>query len=167
MASTNTTTQLSETSLVMADQTTTLDNGPPPPYTDLDEDDNNDDYEALVPHKLVINAGRTITGAGNLIAPTPPSHFAEAARLGSVLLHTLARINEGKGRMTLNLTINCGTTVVGTKNVIGGNFGAKPKVGSTLSENAPTADEGKVGAEAVVAGAKRKADDEVRLLACC
>jgi hypothetical protein len=108
-----TTTQLAPTpEITMVDRTTTqlqpathheqqqeeeaLNTAPPPPYTDVDADDSfnesdsdsdsdpRDIYER--PQKITINAGRTITGVGNLVSPASLSSLAEAKLFSTTLL---------------------------------------------------------------------------------
>lgn len=162
-----------------ADQAQAIDNGPPPPYTDVDSDDAEDYEQQQQPHhKLTINADHKITGQGNLV-PLNPSILSDATRFSAVLLKVIAQLNaaanaDGDGHtrpLSVDLTINCGVHVIGSRNVVG-NIGMKRKApviptpeGSVATSE--VVDVG-VGAEgAVIGGAKRKADDgddEVSLL---
>ncbi|KAK6005218.1 hypothetical protein QM012_007997 [Aureobasidium pullulans] len=102
---------------------------PPPAYSaeepliDLkDEEDDEDPF----PVTLILNADTNIRGTGNMIA-TPP--LADATRLSALLLAAVQSLNAAKESATesgsptpvlqVNLTINCGITVIGDKNVIG------------------------------------------------
>jgi hypothetical protein len=156
-----------------------MDNAPPPPYTDADSDA--EDYEQQQQqqqpqHKLTINADHKITGQGNLVSVNP-SILADATKFSAILLKTIAVLNaaasttngEGDSQMRrplcVDLTINCGVHVMGSRNVVG-NIELKRKAPVPTSEGSPTAAEmADIGAEgaAVVGGAKRKADgdDEV------
>lgn len=161
-----------------ADQDQAIDNGPPPPYTDVDSD--TEDYEPQQQqqphHKLTINADHKITGQGNLV-PLNPSLLSDATRFSAVLLKVIAQLNaaanadgDGQARpLSVDLTINCGVHVIGSRNVVG-NIGMKHKAPVVLTPEGSTAAatgvvKGDGGAEgAVVGGVKRKAgdgDDEV------
>jgi hypothetical protein len=177
-----TTTQLAPTpEITMVDRTTTqlqpathheqqeeeeaLNTAPPPPYTDVDADDSfnesdsdsdsdpRDIYER--PQKITINAGRTITGVGNLVSPASLSSLAEAKLFSTTLLTVVSQLNHAAGRrrrLNVDLTINCGITIVGHKNV----------VGVPMRRNAEGKFTPSSGLEAMaVRGAKRKAEDEV------
>jgi hypothetical protein len=159
-----------------------MDNAPPPPYTDADSDA--EDYEPQQQqqpqHKLTINADHKITGQGNLVSVNP-SILADATKFSAILLKVIAQLNsaavvnanrEGDGQtrrpLCVDLTINCGVHVIGSRNVVG-NIGLKRKAPVPMPEGSSTAAEMvNIGAEgaAVVGGAKRKADgdDEV---SCC
>lgn len=109
---------------------------PPPPYQDddddADSDDDSDDDTPTHPINLTINAANQIHGHNNLV-PTTPSPMMEASRFSTVLLQAITQLNNAnalqsrKPRIKVNLTVNCGTTIVGDRNVIG-NFGVKPKL---------------------------------------
>lgn len=171
---------------------------PPPPYSpaesdsDMDDDDSDDsdDDEPIVPVKLTINAAHQIRGSNNLI-PTSPNALADATRFSTLLLHAVDQINAANGlsrssqqqqpqrrrkvMLKVDLTINCGITVVGDRNVIG-NVGLKPKtagaggvmVGNLANAvidlpntaNAAAAGPTPPTTPAAVAGAKRKAEGE-------
>lgn len=143
---------------------------PPPPYSDPDTDADSDDEDPdeEEPMKLVINASNTIHGSNNLV-PTSPSALADASKFSSILLHTIAQLNQAaRGRdgsmrpLRVDLTVNCGVAVVGDRNIIG-TFGLKPKA-PTLAPNGFAVDAQVAAAGAqVAAGAKRKAEDEVSL----
>lgn len=150
-------------------------NAPPPPYTDSDSDsdsDSNSDEEE--PMKLTINANHSIHGSNNLV-PTSPSTLADATKFSTILLNAINQLNNAAAaatpantsqsrRLRVDLTINCGIAVVGNRNVIG-NIGVKPKAPTLTRDGFVSADGRPMGAEpeGVVAGAKRKADDEVSL----
>lgn len=146
-----------------------IDNAPPPPYTDADSDDA-DDYESQQQHKLTINADHKITGQGNLVSVNP-SILADATKFSAILLKTIAVLNaaatadnggDGQARRTLcvDLTINCGVHVMGSRNVVG-NIGLKRKAQIPTPEgSSTTAEMVDIGAEGAVGGAKRKADSD-------
>ncbi|OQN98836.1 hypothetical protein B0A48_15182 [Cryoendolithus antarcticus] len=150
---------------------------PPPPYaasgasaSDDEADDSDDDEQPL---RLTINAQQAVHGNNNLV-PTSPSPLADATRLSAMLVTALKQVNESsdKRRVRVDLTINCGITVVGDRNVVGG-VGLKSKGSSAHGVAAAPA----VGAAAMrsnmnmgatagcalqaSAGAKRKAEDEM------
>jgi hypothetical protein len=102
---------------------------PPPAYTAEDnfpDSEDEDEDEDPSPVTLVLNADTKVHGTGNMIA-TPP--LADATRLSALLLAAVQSLNAAKiiatecGSPTpvlqVNLTINCGITVIGDKNVIG------------------------------------------------
>ncbi|TKA72035.1 hypothetical protein B0A55_05739 [Friedmanniomyces simplex] len=147
---------------------------PPPPYTPSDTDSDNDgdddpeaaDEDAFTssPLRLTINAAHQIQGSNNLV-PTSPSALADASKFSALLLTAVNQLNaapDAKRRLKVDLTINCGITVIGDRNVIG-NVGLKPK--SQLPAQAvamPGADAAVVASaqwESTVAGAKRNADE--------
>ena len=139
-----------------------MDNAPPPPYSDADSDAG--DYEQTH-HKLTINAEHKITGQGNLVTLNP-SFLADATRFSAILLQTIAKLNsaanadgDGQARpLCVDLTINCGVTVIGNRNVVG-NIGLKPKAPVPMPDGSKAA-EVMLGAEGALGGAKRKADDD-------
>ena len=155
-----------------------MDNAPPPPYSESDdfgpEDlfDPRHEEEQPPQHKLTINADHKISGQGNLV-PINPSALADATRFSAILLKAITQLNaaaaaanaDGDGRtrqICVDLTINCGVSVVGHRNVVG-NMGMKRKMpvvpgadGAAIGAAAAAAAEG----GAVVGGAKRKADDD-------
>lgn len=140
-----------------------MDTAPPPPYTDADSDAG--DYEQQQPHhKLTINAEHKITGQGNLV-PLNPSVLADATKFSAILLSAIARLNsaanaDGDGQtrqLCVDLTINCGVAVVGSRNVVG-NIGLKRKAPVPMPDGSKAA-EVVLGSEGAVGGAKRKADD--------
>ncbi|KAI4842023.1 hypothetical protein E4T44_07557 [Aureobasidium sp. EXF-8845] len=100
---------------------------PPPAYTAEDNlSDSEDEDEDPSPVTLVLNADTKVHGTGNMIA-TPP--LADATRLSALLLAAVQSLNAANTSATasgsstpvlqVNLTINCGITVIGDKNVIG------------------------------------------------
>lgn len=147
-------------------------NAPPPPYTDSDSDSDSDSDEEE-PMKLTINANHSIHGSNNLV-PTSPSTLADATKFSTILLNAINQLNNAAAatpantsqsrRLRVDLTINCGIAVVGNRNVIG-NIGVKPKAPTLTRDGFVSADGRPMAAEpeGVVAGAKRKADDEVSL----
>lgn len=84
------------------------------------------DSEDPAPITLSLNADTQVHGAGNMIA-TPP--LADATRLSTLLLTAVQSLNAAETDATdftsrtpvlhVNLTINCGITVHGDRNVIG------------------------------------------------
>lgn len=134
----------------------------PPPYSaaDDDSDSEDDEDEPPVPMKLTVNAAHNIQGCNNLI-PTSPQPLADATKFSTLLLHALNQINAANAAtscdvtcsrkrrraLKVDLTINCGITVVGDRNVIG-------HVAMKQREPVPGA-----SSNAAVAGAKRKAGD--------
>jgi hypothetical protein len=100
---------------------------PPPAYTAEDNlSDREDEDEDPSPVTLILNADTKVHGTGNMIA-TPP--LADASRLSALLLAAVQSLNAAKTNaiesgsstsvLQVNLTINCGITVIGDKNVIG------------------------------------------------
>jgi hypothetical protein len=102
---------------------------PPPAYTaedNLTDSEDGDEDEDPSPVTLVLNADTKVHGTGNMIA-TPP--LADATRLSALLLAAVQSLNAAKTSgaesgstipmLQVNLTINCGITVIGDKNVIG------------------------------------------------
>jgi hypothetical protein len=133
----------------------------PPPYNhleaipdsdvDSDADDDNDSPPTPTPVKLTINATHSIHGSNNIV-PTSPTPLADAAKFSTLLMHAVNSLNAaaaGRG-VKVNLTINCGITVVGDKNVVG-NVGIRPKMPAQVAKV--------VNGVATVAGAKRKAEE--------
>jgi hypothetical protein len=120
------------------------------------------------PQKITINAGRKIKGVGNLVSPASLSALSEAKLFSTTLLAVISQLNNSAGaggrrrRLNVDLTINCGITVVGHKNVVG-----IPMRRNAEGKFTPSASEATV-VEAAVAGAKRKADnDEVSSVLFC
>jgi hypothetical protein len=104
---------------------------PPPAYTAEDnfpdsEDEDEDEDEDPSPIALILNADTKVHGTGNIIATLP---LADATRLSALLLAAVQSLNAARTNATesgsstpvlqVNLTINCGVTVIGDKNVIG------------------------------------------------
>jgi hypothetical protein len=144
-----------------------LNTAPPPPYTDADDsgisDSDSDSDPRNIwerPQKITINAGRKIKGVGNLVSPASISALSEAKLFSTTLLAVISQLNNSAGaggrrrRLNVDLTINCGITVVGHKNVVG-----IPMRRIAEGKFTPSASEATV-VEAAVAGAKRKADDD-------
>ena len=140
-----------------------IDTAPPPPYTDTDSDAG--DYDQQPHHKLTINAEHKITGQGNLV-PLNPSVLADATKFSAVLLKVIAQLNaaataDGDDQtrpLCVDLTINCGVTVMGSRNVVG-HIGLKRKAPVPMPDGSQAA-EVVLGSEGAVGGAKRKADDD-------
>ncbi|KAI7388963.1 hypothetical protein KC328_g8683 [Hortaea werneckii] len=168
-------------------------------YEDDSEDEDNepDDHHhpPSSPLKLTLNAAHNIQGSNNLV-PTSPSPLADATRFTTLLLAAVKQLNAAATSdpvppssrifpaaakrappLTVDLTINCGITIIGDRNVVG-NVSLKPKApaqafaGPAAAAHPPTsttATTAVAGAAAgattdhAVAGAKRKADhdDEV------
>ncbi|RMX84258.1 hypothetical protein D0869_04701 [Hortaea werneckii] len=176
----------------------------PPPYMPSEHDDYEDDSEdednepndqhpPQSPLKLTLNAAHNIQGSNNLV-PTSPSPLADATRFTTLLLAAVKQLNAAATSdplsssssrifpaakrappLTVELTINCGITIVGDRNVVG-NVSLKPKAPAqafagpaAAHPTTSTATTSVAGAAAgdttdhAVAGAKRKADhdDEV------
>lgn len=130
---------------------------------DSDDDDDDPDGETC-PVKLVINAAHSIQGSHNIIS-TSPTPLGDATRFSTLLMHAINQINVVNGNaaggqsasrrpLKVDLTINCGITVVGDRNVVG-NVGVRPKTpaGATAPPEASTT------STAAVAGAKRKSEE--------
>ena len=142
-----------------------MDTSPPPPYTDADSDAGDYEPQQQQPHhKLTINAEHKITGQGNLV-PLNPSALADATKFSAILLKAIAQLNsaasangDGQTRqLCVDLTINCGVTVMGSRNVVG-NIGLKRKAPVPMPDGSKAA-EVVLGSESAVGGAKRKAED--------
>ena len=129
----------------------------PPPYAasdaeDSDDEDDEDQDGRSHSLKLIINAAHSIRGNGNLV-PTSPAPLADPTKFSTVLLHALNQINNvatasPSKPLRVELTINCGNTIIGHHNVVGA-VGMRPKGGP----ESPT-DGG-----SVTVGAKRKAEE--------
>ena len=140
----------------------------PPPYAPSDSDDDSDsdneeDSSPSSPIRLTINAAHSIQGSNNLV-PTSPTPLADATKFSTILLHAVNQINnafvapddlKSRRSVRVDLTINCGITVIGDRNVIG-NVGLKPKAPQNAIDGAGAGD---VMRTSVVAGAKRKAEE--------
>ena len=138
----------------------------PPPYTTSDSDgdstdgDDDDDAPPSSTVKLTINAANSIQGSNNLV-PTSPTPLADAMKFSTVLLQAVKQINDvvtssdakPRRKVKVALTINCGITIIGDRNVIG-NVGLKPK-----SPPDAIADSGAVMGASAVAGAKRRVEE--------
>lgn len=142
----------------------------PPPYTpsdaDSDSDDENDDDEpsSSSPLKLTINAAHSIQGNNNLV-PTSPTPLADATNFSTILLAAVKQLNNAAANgaeaqvqrsLKVELTINCGITVIGDRNVIG-NVGLKPRSSGQAAPGAVPDDQASGNA---AASAKRKAEDD-------
>ncbi|KAI7083929.1 hypothetical protein KC356_g7147 [Hortaea werneckii] len=157
---------------------------------DSDDDEDNDSdhhhhYPPPSPLKLTLNAAHNIQGSNNLV-PTSPSPLADATRFSTLLLAAVKQLNSVAASepltppssssrrspaskrgapLTVDLTINCGVTIVGDRNVVG-NVCLKPKApaqafagpaaAQTPASNPTTAATSGAADHAVV-GAKRKA----------
>lgn len=165
---------------------------PPPPYEDDDSDvdSNDEDNETAedeltgdlppassLPMKLVINAANRIQGNNNLV-PTSACPLADASNFSGLLMQAVSELNSiaaeqlvtagGQRRaarpLKVDLTINCGITVIGDRNVVG-NVGLRPKAGTPMANMAggtnSVFESAKQAAEtpAASAGAKRKIDE--------
>ncbi|KAI7483861.1 hypothetical protein KC351_g4860 [Hortaea werneckii] len=186
-------------------QQPTPDSAPPPympsehdDYEDDFDSDSDEDNEPIhhqptppSPLKLTLNAAHNIQGCNNLV-PTSPSPLADATRFTTLLLAAVQQLNAAaseplasissrrspaskRGPLTVDLTINCGITIVGDRNVVG-NVCLKPKAPAqafagpaaahpststpTATAAAATAEAGTAGtADHAVVGTKRKVDD--------
>ncbi|KAI6790405.1 hypothetical protein KC361_g7947 [Hortaea werneckii] len=159
---------------------------------DSDDDEDNDSdhhHHHHPPHsplKFTLNAAHNIQGSNNLV-PTSPSPLAYATRFSTLLLAAVKQLNSAAAAseplasassssrrlraskrgapLTVDLTINCGITIVGDRNVVG-NVCLKPKAPAQAfagpaaahpsTSNATTAAASGAADHAVV-GAKRKA----------
>ena len=144
-----------------------IDTAPPPPYTDDDSDISS--YESEEPQKLVINAEHRIVGTGNLVSINP-STLADASKFSAILLNAIAQLNAAANsdagnsdsqarRLCVDLTINCGVSISGSRNVVG-NIGLKRKAPIAMPDGGATTAGVVLGAEGAVGGAKRKAGDD-------
>lgn len=144
----------------------------PPPYSesDMDSDDEDSDDESS-PVKLIVNAAHSIQGSNNLV-PTSPTPLADATKFSTLLLHAVNQINAANSAANANstggaptfrrplkvdLTINCGITVIGDRNVIG-NVGLRPKQPNGAAAPPPPTTAATTSTP-VVAGAKRKSEE--------
>lgn len=134
----------------------------PPPYSAADDDSESEDDEdePSMPVKLTVNAAHNIQGCNNLV-PTSPQPLADATKFSTLLLHAVNQINAANANancdvtcsrkrrraLKIDLTINCGITIVGDRNVIG-HVAMKPRDPATGASSG-----------SAVAGAKRKAED--------
>jgi hypothetical protein len=170
------------TNKTMADRTRqpaieeAINTAPPPPYTDADADYDfytSEDHEQQQPHKLTINAEQKVHGTGNLV-PINPSTLADASKFSAILFKAIAQLNVAASanadadgatpRLWVDLTINCGVSVVGSRNVVG-NVGLKRRASVTKLEGSKGVGSLVLGGEGAVGGAKRRAeDDEVSLV---
>ncbi|KAI7496116.1 hypothetical protein KC367_g6899 [Hortaea werneckii] len=183
-------------------QQPTPDSAPPPYMPsehddyedDSDDDEDNDHHPAPSPLKLTLNAAHNIQGSNNLV-PTSPSPLADATRFSTLLLAAVKQLNSAAAAaaseplpsssssrrlpaskrgapLTVDLTINCGVTIVGDRNVVG-NVCLKPKAPAQAfagpaaahpsTSNAATttvAAAPRETADHAVVGAKRKADED-------
>ncbi|KAI5206578.1 hypothetical protein AUEXF2481DRAFT_8635 [Aureobasidium subglaciale EXF-2481] len=102
---------------------------PPPAYSaedSLTDSEDEDEDEDPSPITLVLNTDTKVQGTGNMIASPP---LADATRLSALLLAAVQSLNAAKTSATqsdsptptlhVNLTINCGITVIGDRNIIG------------------------------------------------
>lgn len=147
----------------------------PPPYqdslnSDFDLDDASDGEDTHQPLTLTINAASSIHGSNNLVQ-TPPPPFAEISSLSASLLQTMNQIDitnnfsaamtPGKPQRVLkvDLTINCGITLIGDRNVVGG-IGLRYRGAATAAARAgPSGMADAPVVDAASVGAKRKAKD--------
>lgn len=139
-------------------------NAPPPPYDDDSDAGSDGDRDGRDPSplSLTINAQNSIRGTGNVI-PTTPSPLADATKFSTILIAAVNQLqnagvphaNLRTRRVDLRLTINCGVTIVGDRNVIG-HVAVKPKVPASTGQT-PGASPASNAVNAT-AGAKRKAE---------
>jgi len=121
------------------------------------------------PHKITINADTKVHGSGNLVPINNTSILADASKFSALLLKAIVQLNavasanaDADGstpRLCVDLTINCGVSVVGSRNVVG-NIGLKRKAGAPVPEGIAGAKVVVHEGEGTVGGAKRKADDD-------
>lgn len=163
-------------------QNTPQPSGPPPPYNHLEAIDDESEWEsdisdadvlganspptpAVPPVKLTINAARNIRGCNNIIS-TSATPLADAAKVSAWLTHVIKNLQPataatmpGSRGVPVDLTINCGITVIGNRNVVAP-VGVSSKSAFSVLPGAPvgTRVPGN-GNVATVAGAKRKAED--------
>ncbi|EMD01212.1 hypothetical protein BAUCODRAFT_21143 [Baudoinia panamericana UAMH 10762] len=112
----------------------------PPPYTASDEDSDTDfesdsSGETTSPFKLTINAAHSIQGSNNIV-PTSSTLTLDATKLSTILVAALTQLNgiatsaetnSTRARaLKVELTVNCGVTVIGDRNVVG-HMGVKPR----------------------------------------
>ncbi|CZT22865.1 uncharacterized protein RCC_08571 [Ramularia collo-cygni] len=155
----------------------------PPPYEEtLDSDNDSDDEEDVEPGNerlanqpltLTINTASSIHGCNNLVQ-TPPPPFAEITKLSTSLLQVIHHITapdisasatttsttqavKRPRALKVDLTINCGITVIGDRNVIGG-IGLRQKGSPAVAPEPGFTAEASV-VDAASGGAKRKAED--------
>lgn len=147
---------------------------PPPPYTPSEseaEDDEESDADSECdepspsPLRLTINAATSVQGCNNLIPLSSPSALADSARFSALLLAAVNQINNAAAAaqpqqrrrgLKVDLTINCGTTVIGDRNVVG-SVGLRPRQGSFGQRMATNV--GTPLSPPAVVGAKRKPED--------
>ena len=142
----------------------------PPPYAPSEADDNSEEEDddddenassSPSPLKLTINAAHSIQGSNNLV-PTTPSPLADATRFSTILLAAAQQLNNATGAasssrkraLKVDLTINCGVTVVGDRNVVGPMGLKRREPAQAVAGPGAVAGQGRD----TVAGAKRKAD---------
>ena len=147
---------------------------PPPPYSpsdaDSDSDDEDDERDSSSPLKLTVNAAHCIRGSNNLV-PTSPTPLADATKFSTILLAAIKQLNQAgtsdstlrdtpRRALKVDLTINCGITIIGDRNVIG-NVGLKPKasVPVTAGPGDVLGNHSNIGP--IAASAKRKAEAEL------
>ncbi|KAF2131564.1 hypothetical protein P153DRAFT_365141 [Dothidotthia symphoricarpi CBS 119687] len=106
------------------------------PYDPEDEDDENEDDD--IP-EIIVNASTQIRGSGNIISVAQIDSVRIASLLAAILdgeqptnatsLHqSPSSTPRGRGRTTkqslkMNITINCGATIIGDRNIVGPGLG--------------------------------------------
>lgn len=132
---------------------------PPPYYHDAEPID--DDVPDVC---LVVNALHEVRGNHNIVPTTPV--LLDAYRGPIALIHDLSRQHAARNRscraLRVNLTVNCGITIVGDRNIVG-NVGIKAKLQGTAAvrHEHPTMDAAASLLPNATAGTKRKAQDDV------
>ncbi|KAF2722656.1 hypothetical protein K431DRAFT_311628 [Polychaeton citri CBS 116435] len=139
----------------------------PPPYSanddDGDSEDDEEDEESLTPVKLVVNAVQTIRGSNNIL-PMPTTVLADVTKLSQSLAIIMSDVDQAfqavrgeasqrrRKALKLDLTVHCGVTVIGDRNVIGNvALRPKPSPSSVLSEGSQNV---------TTTGAKRPAEED-------
>lgn len=164
----------------------------PPPYedslSDIDCDCEQEEEDLAAGHSshdskplsLTINSASSVHGSNNVLQ-TPPPPYSEITALSTAILGALSQLNnaaESSATTTtstsqhkrlrslkIDLTINCGITVIGDRNVAGG-IGLRPR-GSIIrvpgsestTYSVATAAAVAVPGDAASGGAKRKAEN--------
>lgn len=148
----------------------------PPPYedsfSDLDPDEFGDDEGPHQPLTLTINNASSVHGSNNLVQ-TPPPPFSEISALSTAVLQAMKEVITSTNLSTattpgrrqrilkVDLTINCGISVIGDRNVVGG-IGLRHKGATTAiapGSSSAVADSTAAAGDAASLGAKRKAED--------
>lgn len=140
---------------------------------DEDEFSENDDDDPSPDVNFTINATHNIRGNNNIV-PTAATTYSIASKLSDALVGSIERMHNpldslgsrsSARRMKVSLTINCGITIIGDRNVVGNipHIGLKPKspVGAVIAgpvDGQRARAMASVDGGAVQIGAKRKAE---------